>query len=466
MLAALALLVVLGAIGALLGLLQTRSLAAAFREEVRIHDRVGRFRGGLLDLSHTAHEAVLSRDPDTARAFQKRYEALAAEARRCDACHVESKARARVEALLTLMGDVGRELTGGGAAHDAEDVRALLERYQSATGTLRAALVTMENRFAALVDRQSLLGTEVVDRSTHQFWFFVGAIVLIAVIASFWLARAVNAPIRNLIDAARRIGAGDQGYHVEAPRDPELAELAREFGEMTTKVTKRADEAALGRLLDRVISSQEEERKRVARELHDQVGQSLAALLIKLRSEVGQATGSEQLVREILDQVRRMAWDLRPSILTDHGLEAALARYAEEETKERSRVPIDFQYGCNPGVPRRFAESLELVVYRVAQEAIRNAVAHADASRVSVVVVREESQVTLVVEDDGRGFEVEAVRGNGRQSVGLMGMEERVVLAGGDLSISSSPGAGCTVRARIPIAGSAAEEGEAWLSES
>jgi signal transduction histidine kinase len=470
-LAAFATLVVLGGASVLLGLVQTRRLDVAFRDheaEVGIHDRVARFRSSLLSLSLSAHEAVLSHDTDAGRKLQERREALREDAVRCDECHARSGAHVRVARLLARADDEARTLPPARPAADTAGARQPIDRYDSAMMSLHDALSKMEKRYAAQVERQQGIRAEILGRAARPLWLFLLGAVLIASATALWITRNVGTPIRRLIEAARRIGGGDQAYRIEPPRDPDLAELTSQFHEMTTKVAQRAHEAARGRLLERVLSSQEEERKRIARELHDQVGQSLAALLLRLRPEAALANGApgpEDIVRELIDRVHRMAWDLRPSILSDHGLEAALARYVQEESAARP-TPIDYQYVCGAGVPRRFAESLELVVYRVAQEAIHNALVHSGASRVSVVVLRERAQVTLLVEDDGRGFDVEAVRASAERCLGLVGMEERVALVGGGLTIASSPGAGCSVRVRVPDPTSTTARDEACPSAS
>jgi len=156
-------------------------------------------------------------------------------------------------------------------------------------------------------------------------------------------------------------------------------------------------------------------------------------------------------VSRLLDEVRRMAWDLRPSLLDDLGIHRALNRLVEE-MHERHNLAIDFQaVGFDQG-HERLPGRTETVLYRVAQEALNNIARHARAHHASVVLVRRDHDVALVVEDDGEGFDLDAVR-RGHGSLGILGMEERLALAGGTLAIESKPGRGTTVQAMIPLAG-------------
>lgn len=209
--------------------------------------------------------------------------------------------------------------------------------------------------------------------------------------------------------------------------------------------------------LAQVISSQEDERKRVAVDLHDQLCQSLSAILLELHASGHQDTlpGSVRLnleknVRELIDQVRRMAGQLRPAILDDFGLESALARKIEDLSALK-KIPIDYQ--CVPSDPNkeRLPSAVEIGLYRVAMEALDNAVSHSNAFHISVVLLWQRNKATLLVEDDGCGFDYEAVRQDMDHCRGLIGMEERMNILGGRLRIESSLRKGTTVRAEVPF---------------
>ena len=212
------------------------------------------------------------------------------------------------------------------------------------------------------------------------------------------------------------------------------------------------------RLVDKVISSEEDERARIARELHDELGQTLTALrmsmtgakayghhCIRHRAEVDEAIG------EAIDQVRRMAWRLRPSILDDYGLESALRRHVEE-IAAISPCTFDIELVSEPGLPERIASSVEVALYRIAQEAVTNVVRHANARHASLTLFRTRRLVRLLVEDDGAGFVVDdAAPGANGRGLGLAGMVERASMVGGELAIESAPGQGTAVRVTVPL---------------
>jgi PAS domain S-box-containing protein len=218
---------------------------------------------------------------------------------------------------------------------------------------------------------------------------------------------------------------------------------------------RRRVEAARDELLRRLVTAQEDERRRVARELHDSVGQLLTALLLGIRAvrDAGPLSSAalarlddlQRLADELGRQIHDLAIRLRPTALDDLGLEAALGQLVGEWSA-RTGVAVDFQAtGLESG---RLRAELETILYRVVQEALTNVAKHARARQVSVVISRHDGSATAVVEDDGVGFDPEAV-GEGR--LGLIGMYERVALAGGELDIESTPGTGTTIIARVPL---------------
>jgi signal transduction histidine kinase len=205
--------------------------------------------------------------------------------------------------------------------------------------------------------------------------------------------------------------------------------------------------------LRRVVDAQELERRRLARELHDETGQALTSILLGLRT-VEEARSQDELrnaveevrelVRSTLHDVRRLAVELRPKALDDFGLEAALERLTSSFA-EQTGIEVDFQTVLPDG---RLPPEVETTLYRIVQEALTNVVKHARASRVSVLVTSKGSSVTAVVEDDGAGFQPERIREGG---LGLLGMRERVALVGGRVDVESRPGAGSTLVAEVPL---------------
>lgn len=200
------------------------------------------------------------------------------------------------------------------------------------------------------------------------------------------------------------------------------------------------------RLLQAVLTAQEEERGRISRDLHDQIGQALTALVLGLdgpADDVG-LRKLKELAVTTLDDVRRIALDLRPSVLDELGLEAAMRRSAREL---RERYGVDISVLVR--LPRRLTRQEETVLYRVAQESLTNVVRHAKASTASVVVTLADGFVQLVVEDDGIGFDPASLVP--AEQVGLIGMRQRLEFLGGSLGVESAPGRGTTVHGRVPV---------------
>jgi two-component system, NarL family, sensor histidine kinase DevS len=204
--------------------------------------------------------------------------------------------------------------------------------------------------------------------------------------------------------------------------------------------------------LRRVVSAQELERQRLARELHDETGQALTSILLGLKgvedaksSTEASAAASElrQLVVSTLQDVRRLAVELRPKALDDFGLVSALERLAET-FREQTGIQVDLEPRLGED---RLPPDVETTLYRITQEALTNVVKHAQAKRVSIVLTRRNRSISAVIEDDGRGFGMDETGGNG---LGLLGMRERIALLGGRLSIESSPGSGTTLSIEVP----------------
>jgi PAS domain S-box-containing protein len=240
------------------------------------------------------------------------------------------------------------------------------------------------------------------------------------------------------------------------------AELAQTNAALTAEIARREQSDVERRDLQRrLASAQEDERRRIARELHDQLGQQLTGLGLGLKV-AKDATPSpspawdrlhelQTLTARIGQGAHQLALDLRPTALDDFGLEAALANYAEE-WGARAGVEVDFHAtGLGAG---RLPAATETALYRVAQEALTNVLKHARAGRVSVVLQATPGQVVVAVEDDGCGFDPEPalLEWTGEHRLGILGMRERVALLGGDLTIDSGAGRGTSLIARVPLA--------------
>lgn len=220
-------------------------------------------------------------------------------------------------------------------------------------------------------------------------------------------------------------------------------------------------EALRGQLLSQIITAQEAERKRIARELHDEAGQLLATLLVGLRTlentpalpDAAQHTvaGLKEVGKNVYEEIHRLAVQLRPNVLDQLGLVRALESYVRD-FGERVGMKTDVETSGLNGL--QLPGEVEITIYRVVQEAFANAAKHAQASRVSVMLEKRNQALIAIIEDDGRGFDLEAVfhaPPSDRPHLGLFGMQERVALLGGRLTIESACGKGTTVFVEIPL---------------
>jgi signal transduction histidine kinase len=224
-------------------------------------------------------------------------------------------------------------------------------------------------------------------------------------------------------------------------------------------IERQLAKSAQQQLRLKLVTVQEEQRHRIARELHDQMGQSIAALMLGLKSLAHSYEAQEQarlqfqqlqnIANDLAREVHSLALDLRPTALDDLGLEVALCNYVEAWSS-RWQIPSDFH--SNGFTDQRLASHLETTIYRIAQEALTNVARHASAQTVSLILERADDRIGVIIEDDGCGFDVATVIKNPAkdQRLGLLGMEERVALVGGSLTIESTRGTGTSVYVRIP----------------
>jgi two-component system sensor histidine kinase UhpB len=223
-----------------------------------------------------------------------------------------------------------------------------------------------------------------------------------------------------------------------------VADLVRSFNAMLTRLeTERGTSNA------RALAAQEAERHRIAQELHDEVGQSLTAVLLGLKHAVDLAPAelavelhqTQEITRATLDEVRRVARRLRPGVLDDLGLLSALAAVS---TDLSTHTNVRVRRGFAPGLPPLSREA-ELVIYRVAQEAMTNVARHAHAGTVDISLTKQGDAVVLQISDDGRGLR------DSTEGAGIRGMRERALLVGGDLSIGARTDGGTQVRLLVPV---------------
>ena len=227
-----------------------------------------------------------------------------------------------------------------------------------------------------------------------------------------------------------------------------------------TERRNRDQERARNELLAHLVFVQEDERRRIARDMHDQFGEQLTALSLRIAS-LRQACGPrtdltahadalDEIARHLDHDVEELVWQLRPTALDDLGLQAALANYIQEWSQ---RAGIDAALHTSGLLDHRLASEVETALYRIAQEALNNVAKHSRAHRVEMILERRTDCVLLIIEDDGVGFE-QGQAGTGGSGFGLVGMHERAALVGAQLDIESRPGQGTTilVRMAVPVA--------------
>lgn len=313
-------------------------------------------------------------------------------------------------------------------------------------GALVGTWITIQTVRHAPNDRFAVLATS-----------FALAGLALSLVVNFLVLRAAFRPLSTLQQAATAVRGGDLDARAQATSlgDPQIEELAATLNEILDELA--LDRVQLRSLATQVIRAQEDERRRIARELHDDTAQVLFAQLLRLNmlkasddpSVVEMASTLQHMTSEALEGVRRLALELRPPALDDLGLLAALADLAQRFS-EQLGIRIDQQ---SRGPRGRMPPDIELVLYRVAQEALINIAKHGGASAAWVDLDRTDHDVVLSVRDNGRGFDpAVAAASDGRGlGLGIFGMEERVTLMNGEFSIWSRANEGTEVFAFIPL---------------
>ncbi len=333
-----------------------------------------------------------------------------------------------------------------------------------------------------LTDREafeSLAGTVATETAafrSRSLWLAPG-LTAVALLLAWGVVTSVRRPVGALTDAAERIAAGDLSHHIPSDID-EIGRLGAALEHMRVQLRDsiasvesanavledrvRARTAQLSRVLRRVISAQEDERRRVARELHDETSQLVAAMAMTLATAGDMPTARalsdlRRLVDRMHDSLHRIIANLRPAVLDDLGLAAAIEWLAEHQLR---RAGISARCELSELQDCRADSAVEITLFRVVQESITNIVRHASASAVLIQAgIGPEhlgdpaAHLWIEIEDDGNGFDPSAVReeADTLRGVGLMGMRERMELIGGSIVIDSAPDEGTRIRIDAPL---------------
>jgi two-component system sensor histidine kinase UhpB len=306
---------------------------------------------------------------------------------------------------------------------------------------LNATLICLAALFAA-----TLTGLELSE--TGLVLVVIGSAGAIALVVNLAVLRRRFTPLEKLIEEMEKVDLSRPGANLPPSIDGRGETEEVERIELAFLRMMRRLEAERRRAGSAALTAQEQERARVARDLHDEVNQSLTGVLLRLEAVresappelAAELAETRALASQAMNELLSVARQLRPTALDDLGLAAAVAGQVEQA--EQAGIEASF---AAEGDFSALDDDVQLVVYRVVQEAIANAIRHSGATRIEVSLERDRDGVGLSVSDDGRGFAfAESERG-----LGLAGMRERALLVGGELTIESGPGRGTTVRLRI-----------------
>src|SRR5713226_4553857 len=308
---------------------------------------------------------------------------------------------------------------------------------------------------------------------------FIVLATLLSLLVNVVLLRASFRPLFSLLRTIRAVSTGDTHLRAsDMPADSEIGELARAFNSMLDRLEAARRERAI-----LILQAQEEERRRLALELHDESSQNLTALLVHIeilsqslqalpetamskdvRAQLDQGlTYLNRLTQHTLDDIRTLAQQLRPSVLDDLGLLAAF-RWLAEDGRQRLQLAVELHINGLEDISRahladdqtrpNYPALYETALFRIAQESLTNVARHSHAHHVTISLIQGQEHICLQVSDDGHGFD------SSRQhpGLGIFGMHERAALLGGTVTIHSQPGQGTTVRAELPLSTSKKEE--------
>jgi two-component system sensor histidine kinase UhpB len=285
----------------------------------------------------------------------------------------------------------------------------------------------------------------ILEPANGRIPALVGGLAVMLAVNLVLMRRAIG-PLTRLIVTMRDVDPLQPGHRTIAAGPPsEVTVLSRTFNEMLDRIEKERRESARRELL-----AQEAERRRVAAELHDEIGQNLTAVALELERAIAQGPQrqeeallrSRDVAAQLLEDVRRLARSLRPEVLDQLGLVPALTNLCDRLS---TRTGVDIELSRDGDLPELGAD-VQLVIYRVAQESLTNVVRHAHARKAEVKLAAPDGRVELRVTDDGDGFPGVPGEGNG-----IRGMRERAVLVGGRLAVQATPTGGTEVSLGIPL---------------
>lgn len=343
--------------------------------------------------------------------------------------------------------------------------------FDSNEGPIREVTIPIENGSVGFVRvGMSEISTQKLLLDTAEEFFLLTLLIcILAVAGATHLAHYIVQPIQSLAGVAQQIRQGNYAVQACVQEQDEVGRLALVFNDMAASLKKketennqlleelRAKEAMRATLMNKIVTVQEDERKRISRELHDETGQSLASLLAYmklLQSKLTEESHAELLLQarnvatSAMGQLRKMAVELRPPILDDLGITAAMAQYIENyRTQHNCR--IEFLILKDNMV---LDDQVSLSLYRILQEGLTNIAKHAQATDIWIALDRVNTNVVLTIRDNGRGMDASELSHAYRDNrLGIHGMRERTELLGGCFDVSSQPDGGTMIRVILPM---------------
>ncbi len=304
----------------------------------------------------------------------------------------------------------------------------------------------------------------VIRQQTSVFlrslFIHTAAVIFVALVFSFLLTLIITKPIKKLLEATHSLRKGKYDIINDKFPQDEVGDLVIAFNGMTrqlqqAEIDRKDKEQIRSDFLQRIISTQEQERKRVSRELHDQTGQALASIMVRLNvlgkgDKTDSSDSISSLKKSLIEEmgaIHNLALELRPSVLDDMGLVPALELYINQ-FRERYGLSVEFVKISMEG--RRADHCVETCIYRIIQESLTNVVKHAKADTIKILLELRQETIRGIIEDNGSGFNLGNIP---RERLGIYGMEERASLLGGVLKLDSEPGQGTMVSFTIPVEG-------------
>ncbi|MDW7739887.1 MAG: histidine kinase [Bacillota bacterium] len=346
--------------------------------------------------------------------------------------------------------------------HESEDGINSIKKFQTEEGVLRdAAAYVFPGPEPDITVRVGLVDyslQEALAISIRRL-LLVSAITFVLVSSGIYFITTFTTikPLNNLLKLVQAVTKGNYSQQVTTKSRDELSILAKAFNDMTWQLEQ--SKQTRDRLMKKIIHSQEDERRRISRELHDETGQMFCTLMISLQflenadnlNELKEKTAEfRQLLQHSVEQVRQLAWKLTPAPLIDLGLKSAVELMIKYY---RNSSDWDIILQIEGMENRRLLSDIETSVYRAIQESLTNISRHACADNISVFMKYYENKLMVQIKDNGVGFDLkkQAEERGSKSSMGLISMQERISLVGGKLEIESAPGKGTTIYIIIPL---------------